>query len=142
MPAAGTDVVRLRDTALSLTRKCSLARVERWWRRLPGGSEAGFQLRDARIALGDCLLEPGPGRSMGGGFLVEPRLRRPASRNLLLYPFAHLLVGRKVFSALRVVEPQSAVFVLPHVEPERFAAQAEPAVDQGEGGQRPVFAAV
>ena len=137
--------------------------VTRLWRgegcrrRLQGASEAGLQLRDARIALGDCLLDLGPGRSMGSGFLVEPgprlaeprlglvepglgfvepRLRRPAGRNLLLHPFAHLLVGLEVLPALRVVKPQSAVFVVPHLEPERFAVQAEPAVDQGDGRQR------
>ena len=77
-----------------------------------------------------------------GGFLVEPNLRRPAGRNLLLHPFAHLLVGREVFPALRVVEPQSAVFVVPHLESERFAVQAEPAVDQSDGRQRPVLAFV
>ena len=37
-----------------------------------GPAESSLQFRDARIALGDRLLEPGPGRSMGGGFLVEP----------------------------------------------------------------------
>ena len=83
---------------------------------------------------------------MGGGFLAKSRLRRPAccsflvkpglrcpaGCNFLLYPFAHLLVGREVFPTLRVVNPQSAAFILPHLEPERFAAQAEPAVDQGD----------
>ena len=76
---------------------------------------------------------------MGGGFLVEPGLCRPAGPNLLLHPFAHLLVGREVFPALRVVKPQSAVFVVSHLEPECFAVQAEPAVDQGDGRQRPVL---
>ena len=88
------------------------------------------------------LVEPDSRLAEPGLGLVEPGLRRPAGRNLLLHPFAHLLVGREVFPGLRVVKSQAAVFVEPHLEPERFAVQAEPAADQCNRRQRPVLAFV
>ena len=57
---------------------------------------------------------------MGRGFLFEPCLRHSMGCGLLR-------VGREVLPGLRVVEPQPAFFVEPHVESERFAVQAQPA---------------
>ena len=91
---------------------------------------------------GGFLIEPCPRLAEPGLGLVEPGLCRPAVRDLLLHPFAHLLVGVEVFPGLRVVKSQAAICVEPHLEPERFAVQAVPAVDQGNRRQRPVLAFV
>ena len=86
----------------------------------------GLRLTGLGFFLETCLR-----RSTSRGFLFEPCLRHSMGRGLLR-------VGREVLPGLRVVEPQPAFFIEPHVESERFAVQAEPAADRGEARQRPV----